>query len=38
MSTPPLDRLHSYCQRRRLQQVAQELPTLLDPAATQDRS
>lgn len=38
MSTPQLDRLHSYCQRLRLQQIAQDLPTLLDQAAKQDRS
>lgn len=38
MSTPQLDRLHSYCQRLRLHQVAQDLPTLLEQAAKQDRS
>lgn len=38
MSTPQLDRLHSYCQRLRLHQLAHDLPTLLDQAAKQDRS
>lgn len=38
MSTPQLDRLHSSCQRLRLHQLAQDLPTLLDQAAKQDRS
>jgi DNA replication protein DnaC len=38
MSTPQLDRLQAHCQRLRLDQVAAELPTLLERAAKQERS
>lgn len=38
MTTPQLDRLHSYGQRLRLHQIAQDLPTRLEQAAKQDRS
>ena len=38
MSTPQLDRLHAYCHRLHLYQVAAELPTLLKQAAKQERS
>lgn len=38
MSTPQLERLQAYCHRLRLYQVEQDLPTLLEQAAKQDRS
>lgn len=38
MSTPQLERLHAACHRLRLYHVAAELPTLLEHAATQERS
>ena len=38
MSTPQLERLHAACYRLRLYQVAEELPTLLEQAAKQERS
>ena len=38
MSTPQLERLHTFCHRLRLFQVAAELPTLLEQAAKQEHS
>lgn len=38
MSTPHLDRLQAYCHRLRLYQVETELATVLEQAATHDRS
>jgi len=38
MSTPQLERLHAYCHRLRLYQVAADLATVLEQTAKQDRS
>jgi DNA replication protein DnaC len=38
MSTPQLERLQAHCHRLRLYQVEQDLPTLLEQAAKQERS
>jgi hypothetical protein len=35
-TTPQLEKLHSYCQRLRLYQLAAELPARLEPAAKKD--